>query len=691
MKADHQTYARASSTALLGLALQIVMGLGLAIYAIITKDKSAFTGALLVLMGSVVWLVLAVLFDQHRRERLEALEAEQLSDAAAGSGRSASVFGEAASELRVAAKRLSWMHAVLVPTISLIWALGLGGLGAWRFMAERKLVDSAPAGEDHLGWALGIGLAAALIGFLFARYVAGMAKVSAWANLRGGAGQAVAAALVGGALVVGHLADYLGFDLILRYLHVIFPAAMILLAVEVVLNFLLGVYRPRIPGETPRPAMDSRVLSFVAAPDKVAESIGGALNYQFGFNVTDSWFYQLVSRWLASLVAVGVVVVWLMTTLAVVQPNEQGVILRFGRVVSQEALKPGLYVKFPWPIDVMEKVDATTVRPLQLANETPKIEKSILWTNDHGVTEIYFPVQPSERPSAGGSGSGGGASQVTNLELVSVEVPLYYVVDDYAKFRNLVTPESRDQFLRSVGRRELLSVLSSETTDRVLGSGRREISERLARRINDRLSAMNDGQGAGVRVIYVSLVGSHPPKDTAEMFESVVQRERTSATDVEQAMSDAESELIKVAGSRERARRIVEIIDQIDRKRSAADGGDSVSAEIEDLERQAAELIAGSSGEAADLLIKAQADRWVTHMGERTRAQRHASQLFAYRASPRVYMTRRYFDTLREVMAQARVYVVVDDGDRLEVRMNLEDSNLGSQLFDAPRPLGQDK
>ncbi|MBX3385794.1 MAG: hypothetical protein KF768_04420 [Phycisphaeraceae bacterium] len=687
MKADHQTYARASSTALLGLALQIVMGLGLVIYAIIAKDRSAFSGSLLVLMGSAVWLVLAVLFDQHRRERIEALEAEQLSDAAAGSGRSASVFGEAASELRVAAKRLSWMHSVLVPTLSLIWALALGGLGAWRFVAERKMVSQDP-GDEHLGWALGVGLAVALIGFLFARYVAGMAKVGAWANLRGGAGQAVAAALVGGAMVIGHLADYLGFDLILRYLHVVFPVAMMLLSAEVILNFLLGVYRPRTAGETPRPAMDSRVLSFVAAPDKVAESIGGALNYQFGFNVTDSWFYQLVSRWLASLVAVGVVVVWLMTSLAVVQPNEQGVILRFGRIVSEEALRPGLYVKFPWPIDVVEKVDATTIRPLQLANETPKVERSILWTNDHGVTETYFPVQPSDRSTTGASRD---ASAVNDLELVSVEVPLYYVVEDYAKFRNLTTPESRDQFLRSIGRRELLSVLSSETTDRVLGVGRQEISARLAGRINERLASLNGGDGAGVRVVFVSLVGAHPPRDTAEMFESVVQRVRTSATDVEQARADAEAELIKVAGSRERARSIVQLIDRIDSTRTTGAVDGPGSAEIDSLERQASELIAGASGEAADLLIKAQADRWVTHMGERTRAQRHGSQLAAYRSSPMVYKSRKYFETLREVMAQARVYVVVDDGERLEMRLNLEDSNLGSQLFDAPRQLGQDK
>lgn len=690
MKADHQTYARASGTALLGLGLQAMMGIGLLVYAVIARDSAALTGSMLVLMGMVVWLVLAVLFDQHRRERLEALEAEQLNASAEEGGRgSASVFGEAAGELRVAAKRLAWMHSVLVPTLSIIWALALGGLGAWRFAIGRKLIEQDVSNE-HLGWALGAGLGVALIGFLFARYVAGMAKVAAWANLRGGAAQAVAGALVGGAIVVAHLAGYLGFDLIARYLHVVLPAAMLLLAVEVLLNFLLSVYRPRVAGETPRPAMDSRVLSFVAAPDKVAESIGGALNYQFGFNVTDSWFYQLVSRWLASLLIVGVVVVWLMTSLAVVQPNEQGVILRFGRVVSQEALRPGLYLKLPWPIDVIEKVDATTVRPLQLANETPKVTKSILWTNDHGVTEYYYLLQPTERQRVSEEEGG---EQVRDVELVSVEVPLYYVVEDYAKFRNLVTPESRDKLLRGIGRRELLRLLSHETVDRVLGSGRADISDRLAAAINARLAEMNDGQGAGVRVVFVGVVGAHPPKETAEMFESVVQRVRTSATDVEKAQTDAEAQLITVAGSQDRARRIAELIDRIDAMRTSM--GDSPSPadqrKVADLEAQAADLIASGSGEAADLLVAARADRWETHMSERARAERNASQRVAFDASPEVYKTRRYYETLKQVMAESRVYIVVDDNEKLELRLNLEDSNLGSQLFDAPKALGEDK
>lgn len=691
MTADKQTYARATSTALLGLAFQVVMGLALLIYAFVAQDRPAFTGASFILVGSAVWLILAILFDQHRRERLEALE----EDALAASGHSSSAFGEAAQELRVAAKRLAWMHRILIPVLSLVVALALAGLGVLFFVLQRGYVN-IPFSDRHFGWAMAIGIALAVVGFVFARYVAGMAKNAAWSNLRGGAAFSVAASLVGAAIAISHFALYAGWDVPVRYLHVILPIAMMVIALEIVLNFLLGLYRPRVAGEIPRPAFDSRILAFVAAPDRLAESVGGALNYQFGFNVTDSWFYQLISRWLAALLFVGLLVVWAMTSLAIVQPNEQGLLLRFGRVISP-TLQPGIHRKAPWPIDVLETIDATTVRPVQLGADSPKVTRSILWTNEHGVKEVYFAVQPSTVEQNASANNPEDGKVIRDLALVSAEIPLYYVVNDYSKFRELVAPELRDQFLRAIGRREVLEYLATQSVDGVLGVSRPEISAELTRRINGRLAELNNGAGAGVTISYIGLVGVHPPRETAAMFESVVQSNQSRAANIQSAKSFAESQLIAVAGSVTRANEIVSIIDRIQAKTESfkalpagSPQGAALQAEIAELERTAVSQISASSGSAADLLTTARAARWETHMTSRARAERFMAQVGAYRAAPAVYQSQLYFQTLAEIMANTRVYIVVDDDKKLEMRLNLEESLLGNNLFDAPKALGTD-
>jgi regulator of protease activity HflC (stomatin/prohibitin superfamily) len=484
-------------------------------------------------------------------------------------------------------------------------------------------------------------------------------------------------------------------------MHAVFPVVMIVIGAEVVLNFLLGLYRPRTADESPRPAMDSRILSFIAAPDRLAESIGGALNYQFGFNVTDSWFYQLVSRWLAALLFVGALVVWLMTSLAVVQPNQQGIVLRFG-ALHGHTLLPGLHVKAPWPIDTLETIDATTVRSVQLANDPPKVNKSILWTNEHGVPEAFFPVQPSAVQKH--TATGEDAQQViSDLALVSVEVPLYYVVSDYEKFRALATPEQRDQVMRAVGRRELFEYLATQTVDEVLGEKRQAISEEVAKRINTRLAAMNGGQGAGVTVRFVGLVGVHPPRQTAAMFESVVQNNQTRAANIQAARAYADSELIKVAGSVEKARALVTLIDEIQTKTErlqqmpqAAAGAETserraLADEVKKLELKAVESISQGKGSAADLLLEVRAARWERHMQQRASAESYGARLAAYHAAPQVYKAQLYFQTLQEVMAQSRVYIVADDGQKVEMRLNLEDSAVSNTVFDAPKALGENK
>ena len=105
---------------------------------------------------------------------------------------------------------------------------------------------------------------------------------------------------------------------------------MLVVAGETALNFLLNLYRPRRAGETPRPAFDSRLLSLLSAPDSIVRSINEAVNYQFGFDITSSWGYQLLLRNFVRLAGILVVVVVGLTTLVIVEPQEQGMRLRFG-------------------------------------------------------------------------------------------------------------------------------------------------------------------------------------------------------------------------------------------------------------------------------------------------------------------------------------------------------------------------
>src|SRR5688500_13332864 len=113
MRIDHIAYQRATRVAAMGLALQFVIGLSLLVLGLLADDTAVLHAGLWALPGIFVWLALIVVFNQHKLERLEALETDELQQQRiAGMG---SAFDAEASHFNVAARRLALMHKWLMP------------------------------------------------------------------------------------------------------------------------------------------------------------------------------------------------------------------------------------------------------------------------------------------------------------------------------------------------------------------------------------------------------------------------------------------------------------------------------------------------------------------------------------------------------------------------------------------------
>jgi len=664
MKADPLAYKRAAGVSLIGLAIQSVLALVLLLYAVLGRDLVAMTAFFYALVGVPAWVVLALVFHQHRLERAEAAEEEMYASSHAAD---ASVFEGAAGEFRVAASRLQWMHRVLLPVVGLSIGALLIVLGLWRLSVGRSSMSPDQfVRPDLTGWAVAVGLGVAVVGFIFARFVAGMAKQAVWSNLRAGAAISVGVSLAGLALALAHGVAFAGSELVLRYMQVILPVMMIVLGAEIFLNFVLNVYRPRRAGEAPRPAFDSRILGFVAAPDRIAESVSEAINYQFGFDVSSTWFYQLLSRSVLSLVALAGLILWGLTSLAVVAPNERGLILQFGAL--QREVGSGLHWKAPWPFQSLETYPALTVNEFTVGAPKPSGAGPIIWTEPHGGAEEFLLVQ-SSRMSTGARGG--------DLSLLVIEAPVQYEVVDLEKYTRLAADapppnepdEMRRELLNVVAERELIEFMGAYSVDEILGAGRAGMTADLRRRIEARFEELNGGEGAGVRVLFIGIAGAHPPRDedVALAFEQVVAAEQQAEASIERARADAIESLARVAGDVDLARSIVQALDALERARSTGAAADEVA------RREAAidELLAQAGGQAAQRIALAKAQRWETHMGVRALATRQEGQNALFEAAPAYYMASLYLDSIRDAVREARVYITAFDAPH--VRLNFEE------------------
>lgn len=699
MKADYQSYARAATISLLGLGIQAALGSVLLVYGVVTRDFTAVTGSIAVLLGVAVWGTLAIVFDQHRRERIEALEAEALNAA-----QSSSVFEAAGEELRVAARRLAWMHKYLVPLVSLLLGVALLTVAYLRFRQALPVTWLLPNGDDPFvrptqqGWAIAVGLSLAVIGFVFARFVSGMAKQKVWSMLRGGAAYSVLASLIGLAMVAGQLVDVMGSDVLLRSLQLAVPVAIGVLGVEIFISLLLNMYRPRKAGEIGRAGFDSPVLGFISAPDEIAKSIGGAISYQVGVDITGSWAYRLLSRSILPLVAFGLVTLWLLTCFAVVGPAEEALRIRLGRAAVDEAgrmrvLGPGLHLKLPWPLESVEKTATGTLRRLDLGTSAATDEKlPLLWTNDHKTEEVYFVLQAAVL----GAGRGEPASGEGPLDIaeLSVEVPLRFRVADLPQYERFASPQAREALIRSVAQREVTRILATRNENDLLGAGRGQISEQLTRGVREALSRVwrdprtGQWQGAGLEVVSVSVEGVHPSREAAPYYELVMSNEQLSEMNVQRGLAEKIARLIDAVGDRARAEQIVELLAERDRlaTRPTSPEVERLRAEKDD---QIRSLIDQSGGKAGSRLAQAQAERWQRSQGERGRAMSYEMLLRAYQANPELFKASMYLRMLREELADSRVYLVpAEEIPDLRLIFDLKDVGQGATPFSTTRPEG---
>tara|TARA_R110002096_G_scaffold173781_5_gene348414 strand:+ start:40941 stop:43040 length:2100 start_codon:yes stop_codon:yes gene_type:complete len=686
-----------------GLIIQVFVALMLLIYSTYSGDHAARSASILFGSGVIVWGMLLFVFDQHRRERIEAMEAEQYSNAG---GASASAFSDS-DDLRVVARRLVFIQKWIVPASGLVFA-GINILAGYSRLKSWNAFSSAETFTYNtriLGATLAIGLSMGVVGFIFARFVSGMGKVQIWSNLRAGAAQSVAISLVGVLLAVAAFMELSLGQMGLKSLTpMIVPIGMIVLGCEVIVNLILDVYRPRKAGEDPRPAFDSRLLGLLAAPDRIAANIGEAVNYQFGVDVTGTWFYQLLSKLVLWLVGMGVVIAWLMTMLVVVEPHERGLILTNGRVSSpiysfgdrgDGDIGPGLHVKLPWPLATyetpmsltrsagqQEEIRTTTgVRILQLASDEPDKGKRtpIIWTEQHASREKLNVVQPSRGIEGEDNAGSGSKSSQANLSLVAIEVPMHFVVRDVKLFDQFAGPGQREDLLQMIGRRVVTQFLGEWPIDLILTHNQTDMLEQLRGRLNDAYSQLNEGQGPGIEILFVGMQGAHPPLKVAPSYERVIAARQNRESMIEDAGRVEIQTLTEIAGSVELAEQIVEQLKELDIQRRA-NADRTVIAQTE-LEVQ--RLLETAGGEAGEKLLDAGAQRWNRHMSERGRAVLLDGQEQAYSASPMLYRSQSYFDALLDAIKNARVYLTPSDLESLHIRIDLMDQEAGTDVFDA--------
>jgi modulator of FtsH protease HflK len=630
--------------------------------------------------AALIWLVLLIQFHQRNLAEQEKLDMSAL----AGDHRTDKIFhakGEQSQLFAVAQKRLVILEKWFLPVFSFFIAAYQVGIGLYLLKAVSN--SNPAAGQQPLLCAVCM-VAIAFVSFLLSRYATGMSNQAEWKPLRAGGSFLFGSAILSFALAIALALVQFKIITVISVIDYSIPVLLIVLGVENLLNVIFDIYRPRLTGLYSRAAFDSRLLGLINEPGEILHTATGAIDYQFGFKVSQTWFYKLLEKAVVPLIFFGAITLYLLSGVVVINSYEQAVIERFGNPKDAKGvvrlIGPGIHFKMPWPIDIARIYPAGNIEELQIGyvlKTDPKtgqvIREPLLWGKDHYKEEYSILVASR----LGAEKSSPGAAPVS---LLKANIPVQFRVKDlYAFLYNQNNPQKQ---LEDICYRELARFAagaSIEVDDEaalqtsLLGAGRAQAKQALTQNIQ----AAADKAGIGVEIVFVGLQGIHPPTQVAADYEKVVGAVQIKQAIILQAQADRNRTLSTLAGSVDGASDLFVMAADYQKARQENNRkkADEIASRLDTAFTQA-------DGDIFCTLREAQSYSFERVANARSTGERFDSQVKAYRAAPEIYKKEQRLLALEETLSPIRKYVIVADPNDSETFIVDLKEKLTPSLYD---------
>ncbi len=614
--------------------LLVLLGVGVAAFAT-ARYAGSFAGTVASVylgLGVLVALVSGFQIRLAERERLERLDMDEL---ARGKGQ-ASLFETSDAETFPARQARELFEKWFVPGFTVV-LFALEGVAAW--LLWKWLTAQVAAAMPKALVAAGIYAMCGLVLFIVGRFAVAFSRVEENRLLRPAAGYLLLGAYLCFTAAIGVGLGEAGLKTADLIIGQVLVGLLGLLAAETLVALILEIYRPRVKGKAVRPVYESRLVSLMGQPEGLITTAAQTLDYQFGFKVSDTWFYRFLEGALGWLLLLQVGVLLLSTCVVFIDPGEQAILERFGRPVA--TLDPGGRFKLPWPLDRVYRYQTEQVQSFivgQDKGEEKVNSRVVLWTVGHGI-EDNFLVASHEPARTAASTEGAGDSTARRsppVSLLVVSIPVQFQITNLMSWA--YTDADPARMLQNIATHEVVKYLVSVDLGEVMARGRFAAGDALRQRIQEAATARR----LGVRVAFVGLEDIHPPVKVAPDYEKVIAAIQTRQAKI-LAANAAAIRTNTLAGAR-----VVEITN---------------SAYAERLQRESGAL---------------------------AQAALFTNQVAASKASPTVYAQRAYLGTFARSVAGARKYLVLTTNTTDVIQFDLQDK-IRTDILEALTPPPLDK
>jgi membrane protease subunit HflK len=211
-------------------------------------------------------------------------------------------------------------------------------------------------------------------------------------------------------------------------------------------------------------------------------------------------------------IAVAVIVLaWLASGFYVVQPDEQGVVLRFGAFVGTTA--PGLNYHLPWPIESVLLPSVTRVNRIEIGYRSTAGQPGV-------------PAAPSAQDVTAES-----LMLTGDQNIVDINFAVFWRIANAEQY--LFAIRHPEATIKAVAESVMREVVGHNPIEPLLTTARAAVETEVRRD----MQAILDQYGAGVEITEVQLLKVDPPPEVIDSFRDV----QRAGTDADRARNNAES------------------------------------------------------------------------------------------------------------------------------------------------------
>jgi len=497
---------------------------GMLLIARHVNSMAGLMGGILGGLGLVVALLSYCQMSLEGREQLEKLELDELSK----SRGAASLFATAGEDTFPARRSREQFERYFIPALTgLLFFMQLAAaFFPWRYASTMGGVEP---GRAPLALAL-FGLLG-LILFILGKYSSGLARLQKQRLLRPGAAYLLLSAYACWTAAGTLVAVYFNFVKADFYVGRALCVVVGLITLETLAGLVLEIYRVRLKGKDVRLLYDSRLVGLLGQPEALITTAAHALDYQFGFKVSETWFYRFLEKAFAWLVLAQLGILVLSSCIAVVPPGWQALLERGGRpVAGRGVIGPGLHFKLPWPIDQVYLTRTEQIQSFIVGAEPERVQ-TIQWTVPHAKEDNFLVANRGGDLAAETNQAGG--HPAPPVSLLSVSIPVQYQITnltDWA-YKN----QDPAALLQRLSRRVVARFLAGAEMTNLMSGGRGQAADTLRQIIQEQ----SNERELGVNITFVGLQDIHPPNKVAGEYEKVVSERESAAAEILEAQAHA--------------------------------------------------------------------------------------------------------------------------------------------------------